>query len=117
MNIDQHSPAIGGAIAPGQFHHRRLWTLPLSRIVFKAGTRKRSTLVSKDLILDLIERAVVLILFLYFANQMLPRLALLISVEIAYPELLLLAASRNIDAALLVISESLVVFLILTRRF
>src|SRR5262249_40926303 len=35
----------------------------------------------------------------------------------AHPELLWLAASTNIHAALLVISESLGVFLILTRRF
>jgi protein-S-isoprenylcysteine O-methyltransferase Ste14 len=92
MNLDQNSPAIGGTRAPGQF---------------KAG----------DLVLDVMERAVVLILFLYFANRMLPRLAGLISAEIAYPELFWLAASKNLDAALLVISESLGVFLILTRRF
>jgi protein-S-isoprenylcysteine O-methyltransferase Ste14 len=73
------------------------------------------SLVPKDLVLDVIERAVVLILFLYFANRMLPRLAELISTEIAHPELLWLAASINFDAALLVISESLGVFLILTR--
>jgi protein-S-isoprenylcysteine O-methyltransferase Ste14 len=48
---------------------------------------------------------------------MLPRLAGLISAEIAHPELLWFAASTNLDAALLVISESLGVFLILTRRF
>jgi protein-S-isoprenylcysteine O-methyltransferase Ste14 len=74
-------------------------------------------LVTKDLVLDVIERAIVLILFLYFANRMLPRLAALIDAEIAHPELLWLAASKNLDAALLVISESLGVFLILTRRF
>jgi protein-S-isoprenylcysteine O-methyltransferase Ste14 len=47
---------------------------------------------------------------------MLPLLARLISAEIAYPELFWLVASKNLDAALLVISESLGVFLILTRR-
>jgi protein-S-isoprenylcysteine O-methyltransferase Ste14 len=76
------------------------------------------TLVTKNLVLvDVIERAVVLILFLYFANRLLPRLAGLISAEITHPELLWLAASKNIDAALLVTSESLGIFLILTRRF
>jgi protein-S-isoprenylcysteine O-methyltransferase Ste14 len=97
MNVDQDSPAIAEA-RPGPF---------LGRLF---------AFVSKDLVLDVIERAVVLILFLYFANKMLPRLAGLITTEIAYPELLWLAASRNLDAALLVISESLGVFLILTRR-
>lgn len=88
----------------------------MPRIEFKAGKRALSALVSKDLVLDFMERAVVLILFLYFANKMLPRLAGLIITEIAHPELLWLAASTNLDAALLVISESLGVFLILTRR-
>jgi protein-S-isoprenylcysteine O-methyltransferase Ste14 len=96
MSVDPNSPAIGGTRAPGEF---------------------KATLVSKDHVLDFIERAVVLILFLYFANRMLPQLARLISTEIAYPELFWLAASKNLDAALLVISESLGVFLILTRRF
>jgi protein-S-isoprenylcysteine O-methyltransferase Ste14 len=59
---------------------------------------------------------VVLILFVYFADRMLPRLAQLITTDIAHPELLWLAASTNLDAALLVFSESLGVFLILTRR-
>jgi len=118
MNIDQDSPAFGEASAPGQILGRRFWNLAVPRIDFRAGRQQNlSALVSKDLILDLIERAVVLILFLYFANKMLPRLASLISAEIAYPELLWLAASNNVDAALLVISESLGVFLILTRRF
>jgi protein-S-isoprenylcysteine O-methyltransferase Ste14 len=48
---------------------------------------------------------------------MLPSLARLIGTEIAFPELFWLAASKNLDAALLMISESLGVFLILTRRF
>ena len=97
MNLDQDSPAIGGA-RPGAF---------LGRLF---------SLVSKDLMLDVIERAVVLILFLFLASRMLPQLARLITTEIAYPELFWLAASKNLDAALLVISESLGVFLILTRR-
>jgi protein-S-isoprenylcysteine O-methyltransferase Ste14 len=67
--------------------------------------------------LDFAERAVVLILFIYFVNKMLPRFVHLIITEIAHPELLWLAASTNLQAALLVISESLAVFLILTRCF
>src|SRR5262249_46313353 len=74
------------------------------------------SLVSKGLALDLIERTIVLMFFLYFANKMLPQLTALITIEIAHPELFWLAASKNLDAALLVISESLGVFLILTRR-
>src|SRR5262249_8101870 len=81
------------------------------------GASRVSALASRDLALDFIERAVVLILFLYFANRMFPHLAQLIVTEIAHPELLWLAASTNVHAALLVISESLGVFLILTRRF
>jgi protein-S-isoprenylcysteine O-methyltransferase Ste14 len=116
MNIDQDSPVIGEARPPGQFLGRRFWNSPVPRIEFRAGTRNLSALVSKDLVLDVIERAVVLILFFYFANRMLPQLAKLITTEIAYPELFWLAASKNLDATLLVISESLGVFLILTRR-
>jgi protein-S-isoprenylcysteine O-methyltransferase Ste14 len=116
MNIDQDSPVIGEARPPGQFPGRRFWNSPVRRIEFKVGTRNLLALASKDLVLDVIERAVVLIFFLYFANRMLPLLAGLIAVEIAHPELLWLAASKNVDAALLVTSESLGVFLILTRR-
>jgi protein-S-isoprenylcysteine O-methyltransferase Ste14 len=101
MNIDQNSP-LAGTTAPGEF---------------RAGNQAQTALAFKDFVLDFIERAIVLILFLYFANRMLPRFAALITTEIAYPELLWLAASKNLDAALLVISESLGVFLILTRRF
>jgi protein-S-isoprenylcysteine O-methyltransferase Ste14 len=97
MNVDQDSPAIGEA-RPGPLLG---W---------------RFSFVSKDLVLDVIERLVVLILFLYLADKMLPRLAGLITTEMAHPELLLLAASTNLGAVLLVISESLGVFLILTRR-
>src|SRR6516165_3592696 len=101
MNVEHNSPAVGEARTPGPF----LWKwAPVP------------PLVSKDLVLDVIERVAVLILFLYFANRMLPQFARLITAEIAHPELLWLAASKNLDAALLVISESLGVFLILTRR-
>ena len=105
MNVEP--PAVGGATTPGPFLGWRLWKwAPVP------------TLVTKNLVLlDVIERAVVLTLFLYFANRLLPRLAGLISAEITHPELLWLAASKNIDAALLVTSESLGIFLILTRRF
>ena len=102
MNLDQNLPVIGGTRRPGEFG---------------AGNQALSAFVSKDFIVDIVERAIVLILFLYFANRMLPRLVVLITAEIAHPELLWLAASKNLDAALLVISESLGVFLILTRRF
>ena len=91
--------------------------MPLNGLAFRAGKQNLSAFVSKDLVLDFIERTIVLILFLYFANKMLPRLVGLIVTEIAHPELLWLAASTNLDAALLVISELLGVFLILTRRF
>src|SRR6516164_5045624 len=101
MSIDQNSPAINRTRRPGEF---------------RPGKQAPSAFISKDLVLDVIERAVVLILFLYFANRMLPQLARLITTEIAYPELFWLAASKNFDATLLVISESLGVFLILTRR-
>ena len=102
MNIDQNSSAIGRTRTLGQF---------------KVGNQALPAIISKDLVLDVIERTIVLVLFLYFANRMLPPLARLITTEIAYPELFWLAASKNLDAALLVISESLGVFLILTRRF
>ena len=90
---------------------------PRFGLVFRANKQSISALFSKDLVLDFTERAVVLTLFLYFANKMLPRFAELIATDIAHPELLWLAASTNLQAALLVISESLGVFLILTRRF
>jgi protein-S-isoprenylcysteine O-methyltransferase Ste14 len=102
MNIDQNSSAIGRNRTLGQF---------------RVGSQPLPAIISKDLVLDVIERTIVLVLFLYFANRILPPLARLITTEIAYPELFWLAASKNLDAALLVISESLGVFLILTRRF
>jgi protein-S-isoprenylcysteine O-methyltransferase Ste14 len=116
MNADRDSPAVGEARRPSPFLGRRIPLLG-PRIGFKFVGQAPSTLVSKDLVLDIIERVVVLILFLYFAHRMLPQLARLITTEIAYPELFWLAASKNLDATLLVISESLGVFLILTRRF
>jgi protein-S-isoprenylcysteine O-methyltransferase Ste14 len=117
MNVDQNSPAIGEARTPGPSLGWRLWNrVPVPGIEFRASKQNLSALVSKDRVLDIIERAIVLILFLYFANKMLPRLTELIAAEIAYPELFLLAVSTNLGAALLVISESLGVFLILTRR-
>src|SRR5262245_46391128 len=100
MNVDQNSPAISDINTPSEF---------------RAGKQAVFAFISKNLV-DVIERAVVLILYLYFANRMLPQLARLITTEIAYPELFWLAALKNLDATLLVISESLGVFLILTRR-
>jgi protein-S-isoprenylcysteine O-methyltransferase Ste14 len=88
-----------------------------STAAFRAARRNLSAIVSKHLVLDFVERAIVLILFLYFVNKMFPRFAALIVTEIAHPELLWLAASTNLEAALLVISEFLGVFLILTRRY
>jgi len=118
MSVDQNSPAIGEARTPGRYVGWRLWDwVSVPRTAFKAGRQAFSAFNSKNLVLDLLERAVILILFLYFANKMLPQFVGLITTEIAYPELLWLAASKNVDAALLVISESLGVFLILTRRF
>src|SRR5262249_57647070 len=102
MSIEQNSPAVNRTRRPGEFR-------PGERAVF--------AFLSKDLVLDIVERAVVLILFLYFADRMLPQLARLVRTEIAYPELFWLVAPKNFDAALLVISESLGVVLILTRRF
>ena len=102
MHTDQNPSAIGRTRTPGQF---------------SAGNQALPAIISKDLVLDVIERAIVLLLFIYFANRMLPQLARLITFEFAYPELFWLAASKNLDAALLVISESLGVLLILTRRF
>ncbi len=84
-------------------------------IAFENGKQKLAV-VPTDILLDLIERVAVLIFFLYFAHRMLPRLAALFLTEIAHPEVILLAASTNLSAALLVISELLGVFLILTRR-
>src|SRR5262245_32365229 len=106
MNLDQNTPSIDKVSKP---------TLPMTRFGVVLLPSKKYLL--RDDVLDFAERAVVLILFIYFANKMLPRFVHLIITEIAHPELLWLAASTNLQAALLVISESLAVFLILTRRF
>src|SRR5262249_34948563 len=106
MNLDQKTSSVDKVSKS---------TLPMTRFGVVFRTSKRFLL--RDGVLDFAERAVVLILFIYFANRMLPRFVHLIITEIAHPELLWLAASTNLQAALLVISESLAVFLILTRRF
>jgi protein-S-isoprenylcysteine O-methyltransferase Ste14 len=118
MSVDENLPAINEARTPSLFLGWRLWDwVSVPQPAFKAGRQTLSAVVSKGFVLDVIERTIILILFLYFADKMLPRFAGLITIEIAHPELFLLALSTNVDAALLVISESLGVFLILTRRF
>lgn len=72
--------------------------------------------VSKDIALDLIERAIVLALFLLFAQRMLPRFVSLVLLQIEHPELIVSAAIINLGAILLVVSEALGVALILLRR-
>jgi protein-S-isoprenylcysteine O-methyltransferase Ste14 len=106
MNLDKNTPSVDKVSKP---------TLPMTRfgVVFRPSKEYPLT----DGVLDFAERAVVLILFIYFTNRMLPRFVHLIITEIAHPELLWLAASTNLQAVLLVISESLAVLLILTRRF
>src|SRR5262249_34771021 len=113
-------PAVDEARTPAPLLRRSLRNrMPERRFgfAFRAGKPNLSPLLSKDFVIDFTERVIVLLLFLYFSNKMLPRFTELITLEIAHPELLWLAASTNLDAALLVISESLGVFLILTRRF
>jgi protein-S-isoprenylcysteine O-methyltransferase Ste14 len=105
MHLDQDTPSIDIS--------KPTW--PMTR--FGVVSRPSKKYLLKDGVLDFAERAIVLILFIYFANKMLPRFVHLIVTEIAHPELLWLAASTNLQAALLVVSESLAVFLILTRRF
>ncbi len=78
--------------------------------------RRLSALLSMDLALDLAERAAVLVLFALFAHRMLPRLVDLALVEIAHPEVILLAAGINAQALLLVIGEALGALLIVIRR-
>jgi protein-S-isoprenylcysteine O-methyltransferase Ste14 len=106
MKPDQDTPSVDKVTKP---------TLPMTP--FAVDFRPSKKYLLKDGVLDFAERVIVLILFIYFANKMLPRFVHLIITEIAHPELLWLAASTNLQAALLVISESLAVFLILTRRF
>ena len=78
--------------------------------------RRRFPAPSLELALDLAERLGVLLLFLLFAQRMLPRLINLVLVQRAHPEVILLAAGINAQAGLLVIAESLGVLLILIRR-
>lgn len=75
-----------------------------------------SAAVTKDLTLDLLERAVVLALFINFVSHILGRLTHLVLLQIAHPELIIDAAATNIGAILLVVSEGLGVVLILLRR-
>jgi protein-S-isoprenylcysteine O-methyltransferase Ste14 len=114
MKLDQNTASVDKATRPGSFSGRSFWkAMPRFGLAFRSGKQY----LSKDRALDFAERAVVVILFIHFANKMLPRFVHLIITEIAHPELLWLAASTNVEAALLVISESLAVFLILARRF
>ncbi len=108
MSADQNPYAVSEARTETPLPGWGLWN--------RASVRRAFAVLSSDLPLDLIERAAVLIFFLYFAHRMLPRLAALFITEFAHPEVILLAASTTLGAALLVISESLGVFLILTRR-
>src|SRR5260370_35638105 len=106
--FDQIAPAMGKPTALRAFLGRSLpnW-LPGLRTKFAFPADKNlSVLLSKNLVLDVIERAIVLIFFLYFANKMVPRLAVLIVTEIAHPQLAFLPASTNLQATPLVISES-----------
>lgn len=66
--------------------------------------------------LDLIERVVVLGFFIYFVHRMLARFVQLVLIQYAHPELVLAAAAINAQAILLVVSETLGVALILSRR-
>lgn len=70
-----------------------------------------------EFVLDLIERAAIVVLFVFFVHRMLPRLLSLVLIQLAHPELFLSAASINGQAFLLVVSESLAVALILARRY
>lgn len=65
---------------------------------------------------DLIERALVLGFFIYFVHRMLARFVQLVLIQYANPELVLAAAAINAQAILLVVSETLGVALILSRR-
>lgn len=87
-----------------------------SRRALAAARRIFAAFGSKEAALDLVERAAVLTLFLWFANRMLPQFQLLIFLQMEHPELILQAATTNIEASLLVASELLGVYLILTRR-
>jgi protein-S-isoprenylcysteine O-methyltransferase Ste14 len=110
MNLDQQSFGIDAVGNPAQPCDG-----PLVGAVIPSK-KSLSVHFSKKLALDLTERAIVLLFFLFFAHRILPRLADLIAVDVAYPKLVWLAATTNLQAALLVISESLGVLLILIRR-
>jgi protein-S-isoprenylcysteine O-methyltransferase Ste14 len=82
----------------------------------EAPPRPRLFGLDRDLLLDIGERAFVLLLFAIFAQRMLPRLVQLVAAQLTYPELFLAAAGINAQALLLVVSEGLGVALILLRR-
>jgi protein-S-isoprenylcysteine O-methyltransferase Ste14 len=82
----------------------------------REGAARRGPLGDRTLLLDLAERAAVLLLFTLFAHRMLPRLWTLVTLQIQHPELITMAAAINAQALLLVISEGLAVLLILLRR-
>ena len=65
--------------------------------------QKLTPAVSKQTALDLVERAAVVFLFVFFAVRMLPRLAQLIQLQMTHPELIVAAA--GISALLLAVSE------------
>ena len=73
-------------------------------------------MVSSDAALDLAERVIVVGLFGVFVYRMLGRFAALVALQIEHPELIVAAAAINLGAILLVLSESLGVFLIVLRR-
>jgi len=81
-----------------------------------AGRKVFARFGSKAIALDLAERAAVLALFLWFAKRMLPQFQLLLFLQMEHPELILQVVTTNIEALLLVASELLGVYLILTRR-
>ena len=78
--------------------------------------RRSAAVMTMALTLDLAERAGVLLLFLLFAQRMLPQFVNLVLIEREHPEVILLAAGVNAQALLLVVSELLGVLLILMRR-
>jgi protein-S-isoprenylcysteine O-methyltransferase Ste14 len=82
----------------------------------KVAQRIVPGMVSSDAALDLAERAIVVGLFGLFVYRMLGRFAALVALQIEHPELIVAAAAINLGAILLVLSESLGVFLILLRR-
>jgi protein-S-isoprenylcysteine O-methyltransferase Ste14 len=82
----------------------------------KIAHRIGSGLISRDAALDLAERAIVVGLFGLFVYRMLGRFVALVALQVEHPELIMAAAAINLGAILLVVSESLNVFLILLRR-